>query len=52
MAAYGSQKKWHPMYDIREIVGFWTQLDAPAAIGPTDLANMHTLLGRLHKYIG
>ncbi len=39
------------LYDIREIVGLWTPIGAPAEIGPT-LANMPTLLGRLHKYIG
>ncbi len=39
------------LYDIREIVGLWTPIGAPAEIGST-LANMPTLLGRLHKYIG
>jgi hypothetical protein len=45
------------LYDIREIVGFLkrfagTTLYAPVEIGSNDLANMQTLLGRLHKYIG
>jgi hypothetical protein len=45
------------LYDIREIVRglkrfAGTALDAPVEMGSNDLANMQTLLGRLHKYIG
>ncbi len=45
------------LYDIREIVGdlkrfAGTALYAPVEMGENDLANMQTLLGRLHKYIG
>jgi hypothetical protein len=45
------------LYDIRDIVRdlkrfAGTALDAPVEMGSNDLANMQTLLGRLHKYIG
>jgi len=40
------------LYDIREIVGVLKQFAGETHIGPNKLANLPTLLGRLHKYIG